>query len=148
MSSQFKTSKTYQTLRSKAEQVVRNQHLDVPEADRYDLMRLAHELEVQQVELEMQNEELRRAGRELEASRNEFADLFDNAPLAFLAVDEQGRIERANQAAGRLLAGPDRFLIGRRFQEFVLQGDMGLYYELLNGIASGSGARFCELRLR
>ena len=46
---------------------------------RTDLLRLEHELEVDQIELEMQNDELGAVRTELEASLDRYTDLFDFA---------------------------------------------------------------------
>ena len=63
---------------------------------------LIGELQVHQAELEVQNEELRRAQLELERSRQQYADLFDLAPVGYLILDEAGTILRANRTAARM----------------------------------------------
>ena len=47
-----------------------------------------HELQVHHIELEIQNEELRKTWEELEQSRTKYQDLYDNAPIAILSINE------------------------------------------------------------
>ncbi|HEU4460038.1 MAG TPA: PAS domain S-box protein [Methylibium sp.] len=64
--------------------------------------RLLHELGVHQIELELQNEELQLAQQALEASRDRYFDLYENAPVAYLSFDLAGCIVESNRAARRL----------------------------------------------
>lgn len=121
--------------------------LQLPAADEMDLMRLTHEVEVQQAELEIENEKLRRANKELEASRNEFADLYHSAPVAFITVNEKGVIKQANETTGRILAESDTFLLGALFPEMVHPVDLPLYHSCVKRIALDGPPVSCELRL-
>jgi PAS domain-containing protein len=58
------------------------------------------------LELEIQNEHLRQALLDAEAARERYAELFDYAPIAFLAMDIAGNIDEANLTA-RLMLDPD-----------------------------------------
>jgi PAS domain S-box-containing protein len=138
----------FRALREKAQQLLGKRDIDSDGSGDLDLMRLTNELEVQQVELELQNEELRRAGRELEASRNEFADLYQAAPIAFVTVDAKGSIRQVNQAAALVLAGSEDFLIGRYFPEVIHPDDMNLYFSFLDAFCLEGTSRYCELRIR
>jgi PAS domain S-box-containing protein len=60
-------------------------------------------LELSQVELERHNRELQDTQKLLEDSRCRYADLFDNAPVGYVTLDEQGRILSANSTAARML---------------------------------------------
>ena len=96
------SEKAFQALREQAELLLKQRGSPMPDLDKNDFLRLAHELEVQQVELEVQNEELRGAKKELEQSREEFLDLYESAPVAYITLNEKGIIDRANRAACRL----------------------------------------------
>jgi PAS domain S-box-containing protein len=107
-------------LRERAEELLRA-HGDGPCAPLpEDVQRLVHELEVHQVELEMQNEALREAQRELEASRDRYADLYDFAPVGYVTLDQNGLIRQINLTAAGMLGAERSQLIGRPFARYVL----------------------------
>jgi PAS domain S-box-containing protein len=96
-------------------------HLTSADADSDELKRW-HELQVSQIELDMQNIALLelQAERDLaEAGRDRYAVLYDHAPAGYLSLDAEGRVLRANHAAGELLACPREELPGKRFEQFV-----------------------------
>src|SRR5512140_364147 len=61
-----------------------------------DTQRLLHELQVHHIELEMQNEELRQARDEVDTLLEEYADLYDFAPVGYFTLDRTGTISRVN----------------------------------------------------
>jgi PAS domain S-box-containing protein len=103
--------------------------------------RLEHELEVHATELEMQNEALREAHRELEASRAEYLDLFEHAPMAYLTMDRSGLINAANVAASDLLGIDPETLVGTRLSKFITD-DQAEAFERYRREVLGSGDRF------
>src|ERR1035437_6859895 len=68
-----------------------------------DTRLLVHELLVHQTELEMQNEELSLAQTEVEAARARYVDLFDQAPVGYLTLSEDGRVLLSNLTAASML---------------------------------------------
>lgn len=58
---------------------------------------LIHDLKVHQIELEMQNDELRRAQKELEKTKNVYANLYNLAPVGYVTLDSNGIILKSNQ---------------------------------------------------
>ena len=58
----------------------RNQIASMPV---HDIAKLVFELETHQIELETQNEELCRAQLELAAARDQYSELYDNAPIGY-----------------------------------------------------------------
>jgi hypothetical protein len=74
-------------LRRKALKKLKEQAEQLHDLSQQDTKQLVTELGTHQIELEMQNEELRRAEREIEASRDRYADLYDFAPVGYFSLD-------------------------------------------------------------
>lgn len=77
------------------------------------------ELETANEELRRQNEALEELQAELARQRQEYMDLFESAPVAYLVTDAAGRISRANRAAAELLGVQPQFLAGKPLLVFV-----------------------------
>jgi signal transduction histidine kinase len=84
-----------------------------------EVQRLIHELEIHQVELELQNAELRQSRDDLEASLEQYTELYDFAPVGYLTLDRAGTILAANLTAATLLEVERASLTGRHFKTFV-----------------------------
>jgi PAS domain S-box-containing protein len=84
-----------------------------------DPRRLAHELQVHQVELEMQNAALQEARDKAEALLEKYTDLYDFAPVGYFSLDEQGIILEVNLTGATLLGVARSQLVQRRLQHFV-----------------------------
>lgn len=71
---------------------------------------LLEELRTHQVELEMQNLELKEAQRDLEESRDRYAELYDFAPVGYATLDAQGCILGIN-LTGASIIGVERAML-------------------------------------
>src|SRR5512140_1624479 len=98
-----------------AELTARSSQAGVPE----DLRKAIHALELSQIELDLHNRELQEAQRQIEESRCRYADLFDNAPVGYLTLDEQGTIVSANNSAVRMLARSRGEILGQPVGPFM-----------------------------
>ena len=104
-----------------------------------DLHGILHELRVHQIELEIQNEELRRTQAELEAARDQYFDLYDQAPMGYLTIDEKGIIRRANLTIASMLSLPRAHLVSQSFYLFVSREHHGtLLQHLKYGAKTGT----------
>lgn len=110
-------------------------------------------LELHRIELEAQNEELRRAKISLRASRDALAEseqryreLFEAAPVGYLTVGLDGRIESANAAALTLLG--DYPLEGRRFSDFVAPERQDLWHRHRRALLRGEARPVLAIELR
>jgi len=109
---------------------------------------LVHQLENHQIELEMQNEELLRARVELEVSRNNYAELYDFAPVGYFTFDTRGVIREVNFAGAQLLALERHLLIGRPFSRFIADATgRELFSRHLESAGQDPEVQKCEIRL-
>ncbi len=98
---------TFREMRALAERRAREDELALSPGER-DFEQLTHELSVHQIELQLQNEQLRAIQRELEESRDRYRDLFEHAPLGYVALRFDGIVERANRRPAPCWAGRKR----------------------------------------
>ena len=114
-----------------------------------ETQRLDQELEVHQIELEMQNAELRRAQAELELSRNEYAELYDFAPVGYFTFDAAGLIRKVNHKGAKLLGRERRRLANQPFISFIADAEgREIFSRHLADVLQRQGMQSCEVRLR
>jgi len=107
-------------LRARAESLLRPAPLAT---DLASLERTLHELRVHQIELELQNEELRRIQAELGHTTQRFVALYDEAPVGYCTMDDDGVLLEANRTLGGWLGVQPAALVGKRFSAFVDRAD-------------------------
>jgi PAS domain S-box-containing protein len=108
----------------------------------------AHQLRSHEVELELQNEELRRTRQALEESRDELANLYDFAPVGYVALDPRSYVQGANLTACSMLGVDRRSLIGRPLLRFAAsEQDANTLYRHCNTICNSDTAQGCEMIL-
>jgi PAS domain S-box-containing protein len=88
---------------------------------------LIQELQVHQIELEMQNEELNRAQQELEASRADYFDLYNLAPVGYLTLSGRNLILDLNLTAATLVGMERGKLLNTPFPQLIHPEDQALY---------------------
>jgi len=79
-----------------------------------DLEWLVHELGVHQVELEAQNEQLLQVQAALEASRDRYVALYEEAPVGYVTTGLDGVIVEANHLGAQMMGLSLPNLLGRR----------------------------------
>jgi len=129
-------------LRQRAEEQLAGQAPAASAADS-DLLRQLHKLQVSQIELEMQNAALSELEAERDvaaAGREQYAQLYDEAPACYLSLGADGRIMRANLAATALLGRSREDLLGRTFEQFVVPEEQGALRRFMAAVF-GSDAR-------
>jgi len=133
-------------LRELAEQRMADAPALDPTALESDLLHQLHELQVSQIELEMQNAALAQleVERDLAAEgRDRYAQLYDEAPAGYFSLGMDGRIVRANRAAGALMERSVHALLERPFEQFVApDGQAGLRHFLAEVFQTGRRSVF------
>ena len=140
----------FEDLRRRAETQVQKSRLDrdVSKLSDEEVRALAHELQVHQTEIEIQNEELRRAQRELEESRDKYADLYDFSPVGYFTLDRNGLILEVNLSGARLVNRERRFISGQPFMTLVAVEDHRGFLAHLEKVFQKPVRQNCELKLR
>jgi hypothetical protein len=111
-----------------------------------DALKLLHELQVHQVELDIQHEQLEESQKELGEDLIHSARLFDFAPVCYISVSFQGKINRANVAAAAMCGEERDDLIGRRIDEFLQPGSRSVLEKLAAKVRDGVLDESCEVR--
>ncbi len=137
-------------LRKRAEESLRRKvadREDISALSPEEVQRLVHELRVHQIELEMQNDELRRAQLEAEESRDRYLDLYDYAPVGYLALDKNALILEANLSGAGLLGIERDSLIGKPLTNFVHKESQDTFYFHRNQVLQTGTRHVCEIKL-
>lgn len=111
------------------------------------MQQMLHELKVHQVELELQNEELLRTQHDLEASRIRCYDLYDQAPIGYFTLNEQGQILEANLTAATMLGMERTMLIKQRLSHYILPVDQNIFHQTCKQLTKTGNQQSIEFRL-
>jgi len=109
---------------------------------------LVHQLEVQRLELQAQTAALLETQHELNESRDRYISLFDQAPTAYLLLDEKGRISELNLPAAALFGTDRSELLHRRFSQFLHPDAIDIWHKFLHNDLRHDDTQRCELKLR
>ncbi len=107
------------SLRQRAEEHATLSRTDVGAMSGEQVQRLVHELQVHQIELQMQNEELVRAQLELAEARDRYFDLYELAPVGYVTLAANHRIERCNLAAAAMFGVERNKVLGAALAAFL-----------------------------
>jgi PAS domain S-box-containing protein len=88
-----------------------------------DLNRVQESMKTYQAELNVQNIELLRSQSDLERSRNEYFDLFDNSPVSTFKLDPIGLITDANKMGCQMVGMIRSHLLNRPLVNIVRMAD-------------------------
>jgi diguanylate cyclase (GGDEF)-like protein/PAS domain S-box-containing protein len=108
---------------------------------------LLQDLQLHQAELQTQNEELRAAQCALEASRDLYVDLYENAPVGYLTLTTGGVIQAINRTGETLLTYPRQRLLQRRFAGRVVSRDRDRWQQVFARVCRNGQAQECDLGL-
>ena len=121
-------------IRTQAEAMLSKSGTDIARMSGADIEALLFEFQVHQIELELQNEELKRAHQELGTSRDDFAKIYNLSPVAYLTLNEQGIIQKANIAAAQLLGCSKETLVNKKLGKFIHPSDQDNFYFFLHDL--------------
>ena len=135
-------------LRRRAEQQLKRQRpIGRKQRTESETARIAHELEVHEIELEMQNEQLQQANARAEALLAQYTDLYDFAPTGYFSLARDGTILAVNLTGVRLLGLERARLLKRRFTLLVSEADRPVFNAFLAKTFAGKDREGCEVAL-
>ncbi|MBC8552339.1 MAG: PAS domain S-box protein [Candidatus Brocadiales bacterium] len=111
-----------------------------------EVRKLAHELQVYQIELGMSIDELRTSQVALQESRDEYCRLYDFAPVGYFTVDKDGLITKANLVFAEMLGVERGLLINTPLSTFIDKECQDKYY-LYHRHFEKSKHEVCELKM-
>lgn len=136
-------------IRRRAEELLKKKAAVKPPLKEVDMLRLIHELQVHQIELELQNEELSRAREELELSRNQYAELYDFAPVGYFTFDSKGLILKVNLAGAQLLGVERLLIVNKTFTSFIADAyGKEMFSKHCEDVLQKEDKHICEIRLK
>lgn len=137
-----------QFMRAKAEEIASRRRSMEYEKKIADRDKLLQELHVHQIELELQNEELRQAQEQLEYTHQQYQDLYNEAPVGYVSLDDSGIIVRANQMLATML-GVEKFtLIGRALAEYMLPQDQAIFRSRFNAFVKQPENKYIDIHFK
>ncbi len=119
---------TNKSLRDKAEARLDQGGFITDNLSKHEIKKLIHDLRVHQIELEIQNEELRDTQKQLESTRDQFARLYNDAPVGYLTIDENGIIIRSNQTFATMIGQESHHLSGTSLAAFIDPADRRAFH--------------------
>ena len=135
------------TVRKRSEAMLSKSGMDIAGMSSADIQKLLFEFQVHQIELELQNEELKRTHQELSVSRDDFAHIYNLSPVAYLTLNEQGVINKANMAAAQLLGFTKEAMADKKLGKFIHPSDQDKYYYFLQDLVTEQANQILNARL-
>lgn len=135
------------TLHRRVEEFINKYPSAIKKIPPKEIQYLVEDLQIHKTELEIQNEKLRRTQLELQETRDKYSDLYDNAPVGYFSIDNEGKILGANLSGATMLSMEQGSLKGRPFSDFVARDDQDIFYLHRQKLVETKGKQTCELRL-
>jgi len=142
------SNRNFDALRQKAEQQLGTGPESFSDLEHGQFAKMLHDLQVHQVELEMQNEELMESRRQLELSRNKYLELFENAPLGYLLINDRQIVADANDTAMNLLEARRGNVVGRHCSFLVAEEARLVFFRHVQRVLEDAERVTAELRMQ
>ncbi|OPY70846.1 MAG: Blue-light-activated protein [Syntrophorhabdaceae bacterium PtaU1.Bin034] len=140
--------KTVQSLRERMEKMLARGREGLGEETAKEMREHLRELQLHLARIEMENEELRRARLEAEKSRDRYSELYDQAPVGYLVLDEQGVVLDLNSTASNLLGLETTDLPGQPLFPLLHPNFHDAFTLHLTGVLRSSKKQTCEVMVK
>lgn len=121
-------------LRKRVEKMLLNKEIEFNQFYSKEKDTLIYELNLHQTELEIQNEEIRKAYLELEDVKNNYFDLFYNAPVGYLILDNDMKICSANKIGAHIIGIEEDKILHTFFTKYIAKKDADIFHLAIKSI--------------
>ncbi len=136
-------------LKDKIGLMLRNKQLDESILEKLSIRELVEEISIYHQELVYQNEELMRSGAEVEEKKNRYQELFDEAPIGYLVMDDDFNIISANRVFCQQLIKTDlQDVHGQSLTRFIAPHSQDAFYLGMKELQRNGRLDAVELSLR
>ena len=122
-------------------------YLNIYATDITERKKIEEELRLHQKELEIQNDELRKAHMDLSDARNQYADLYDFAPVGYIVLDTKFNIADTNITICKMLGVSRLFLYKQGFFSFLSEDDRDTFSLLCHKVFTSNSEQNFETTL-
>jgi hypothetical protein len=135
-------------LRQKAEEKLNRQQTKTSLSfSQTNYLKLAHELQIHQIELEMQNEELILAKQKAEINSQKYTELYDFATSGYITLSKNGEIVELNYRAANMLGKNRSNLINSSFGFFISEETRIVFNQFFQKLIQSKTTGTCEVEL-
>ncbi len=113
-----------------------------------DIVALLFDLETHQIELQMQNDEMKNMQEILLDIRDQYAELYDFAPVGYVTLTLKGKISKSNLTFCEMLGIARYDLHNQELSSFVFKTEQDEYYQFISRIINYDEDNGCELQLQ
>ena len=106
-----------------------------------------HELHNYQIELELQNDELRKAQQELAEVRDQYANLYEFAPVGYIVLDPINIITDTNITICKMLGVNRLSLYNKDIFDIISPDSKDIFYLTIRNIFDFKSKQECEVKL-
>jgi len=126
----------YKQLRDRAEQLLDKSESELEKETRESFREIIHELKVYQIELELQNEELLNTQTILEETKNLYYEIFNFAPVGYIALDENLKLVEINLAALNMLSVVRSEVLNKKFTTYIFPESQDDFYFFIRKVSN------------
>jgi putative nucleotidyltransferase with HDIG domain/PAS domain S-box-containing protein len=113
-----------------------------------EIAHIIDELTLNSLALATQKEELSKIHQELQDLKNQYDDVYENAPIGYVTLDRSGLMTEANRSLVNLLKMEKQDLIGTNLTSYIAPASQDAFYSLLDKVFETKSLQYSEVVLR
>ena len=135
-------------LRRKAETIIETKADNLKnQLSEVEILRLIHELEVNQIELQLINDELGTAKENADLLAHRFTELFDFAPSGYFILSKAGEIIELNHSGAEMLGEARLSLLGKHLSHFISDKTRSAFLAFVDAVFANPKNQRCKITL-